>query len=76
MANAAAPADCLNPHQLPQFRVTNRVTRLCQVKPRADEGTRPPNHLFTREQLPGDRRRHERAGVSAARTLVDSKSTS
>src|SRR6266508_6890027 len=73
-SNAAAPADCRNPHQLPQFRVTNRVTRLCQVKPRADEGTRTPNQLFTRQELPSDTGRHMGAGVLPTRTLVDSSS--
>ncbi len=30
----------------------------------ADEGTRTPNHLFTRQHIPGDRTGHERAGVN------------
>jgi hypothetical protein len=32
-------------------------------------------HMFTRQDLPGDRRRHQRAGVSPTRTPVDSSST-
>src|SRR6266508_4639922 len=49
-SNTTGTRERLEPHQLPQFRVTNRVTRLCQVKPRADEGTRTPNHLFVNRE--------------------------
>jgi hypothetical protein len=42
----------------------------------ADEGTRTPNHLFTRHVLPIGNMDHERAGVSSPRSPVDSDITS
>src|SRR4029450_3688415 len=57
-------------------RTNLRRSHAVLIEAGADEGTRTPNHLFTRDQLPVDRRRPERAAASSARSPEASDVTS